>query len=121
MAHTLPPELDGEERARLRRFLFDFAHFLPCRVCSKHFTEFLRVRATERILSSRKGVIRLLFDAHNDVNIRNGKRKLMMEEYKRMYSLREEPSHTLSNVGVSLSVALCMYFVGRRYVTLKKN
>ena len=121
MAHTLPPELDTEERVRLRRFLFDFAHFLPCRVCSRHFTEFLRVRATERILSSRKGVVRLLFDAHNDVNIRNGKRKLTMDEYKRMYSLQEESSHMVSNVGVSLSVALCMYFVGRRYMTLKKN
>lgn len=44
-----------------------------------------------------------------------------MDEYKRMYSLQEESSHMVSNVGVSLSVALCMYFVGRRYMTLKKN
>ena len=102
-------------------FLFGYAHFLPCRLCSRHFTEFLRVRATERTLSSRKSVIRLLFDAHNDVNIRNGKRKLTMDEYDLMYSLQEKSPRVVANVATSLSVALCMYFVGRSYVSFGKK
>ena len=123
MAHTFPSELDGDERERLRRFLFDFAHYLPCRICSEHFTEFLRVRATERMLTSRKAVIRLLFDAHNDVNIRTGKRKFTMEEYKRLYSLQDSQPmpRVVMNVTMSLSAALCMYLVGTRYVSLSKK
>jgi hypothetical protein len=113
MAHTVPDSLSAQERVRLRRFLLDFAHYLPCRICSKHFAEFVRVRATDNVLSTRKGVVRFLFDAHNGVNIRNGKRKLSMDEYHRMYTLSARSSAAVPLL-LSVCTALCLYAVGAR-------
>lgn len=123
MAHTLPETLDARERTRLRRFLDDFAYFLPCRVCSRHFAEFLRVRATDHVLSTRDGVVRLLFDAHNDVNVRNGKPRMRMEEYRRVYSLDPDRGVASSMLTLSLSVsaAMCLYAVGVHYTRTEKK
>ena len=123
MAHTLPSELDEEERTRLNRFLFDFAHFLPCRLCSRHFTKFLSTRSTECVLSSRKNVIRMLFDAHNEVNVRTGKPKLTLDDYTRLYSLdgKRQTWLEIQNVLLSTLIGVCLFFVCKRRTLSKKK
>lgn len=94
IAHTRPTHLDADEIERMRRFLHDVAHYLPCKKCSHHFSTFLRARATDAALSTREGIVRLLHDAHNDVNVRSGKRAMSLSEHHRRYSLdATAPSH----------------------------
>lgn len=122
IAHTQPDVLSARERARLRRFLEEYAHYLPCRVCSRHFAEFVRVRATDDALSTRDTVVRLLHDAHNDVNIRTGKPKMSFREHLRLYSLEAGAPSAFAAAAVATgATVLVTYLVGAHYVPQKKN
>lgn len=95
VAHTQTRQLTEAQVHRLRHFLYEMAHFLPCKVCSGHFSDFLDRNATDAVLSTRAGIVRLLHDAHNDVNIRTGKRALTLSEHYRLYDRHKtEPTIT---------------------------
>ena len=87
VAHTQPVRLDEYQRTRIRRFLYDTAYLLPCKKCSRHFAEFLDKHASDDTLSTRADIVRLLNDAHNDVNIKYNKRVVSLPEHYRIYSL----------------------------------
>lgn len=91
IAHTLPDDLAVEERARLRHFLFDVAHYLPCKLCGRHFATFVTEHATDARLATRTDVIALLHDAHNSVNRRLGRPLPTLDEHNRMYARNTHP------------------------------
>lgn len=77
------------------------------------------MRATDRALSTRTGVIRLLHDAHNDVNIRTGKRKMSLQRHMDLYDLKREPLPLLESA-VGAGVALIVYAIATRLLAHRR-
>ena len=86
-AHTAPARLDEAEADEWRTFLAQFAARLPCPRCRRHFRDFLARRAGAP-LRTRAELVRLLHDAHNEVNVRTGKRPLSLAEHYALYAPR---------------------------------
>lgn len=92
IAHSQPTRLDDDEQRRMQRFLYDTAHLLPCKKCSSHFHTFLNENMSYATLTSRAEIIRLINDAHNNVNIRHNRRTVNLPEHYRIYSLDRRPN-----------------------------
>lgn len=117
-AHAAPEEFDDDVRAEWRRFLRTFAHFLPCTRCRTHFVDFLD-RELEGGLRGRASLVAMLNDAHNEVNLRTGKRAYTLDEHYRVYAppqpvvLTPALGAALTTLGV-LAVALVVAAARRR-------
>ena len=115
VAHTQPKHLDDDERDRIRRFLYDAAHLLPCKLCGRHFSQFLDDQASDVALSTRANIVRLLNNAHNDVNVRHNKRTVSLPEHYRIYSRGNTGSrHALVVPVVGLCTVGALIHVMRR-------
>ena len=86
IAHTWPRQPTSDDQREMRAFLLSFSRHLPCPACRKHFRAFLDRRLTDESLTSRSSVVRLLNDAHNEVNLRLGKRVWTLNEHYQAYS-----------------------------------
>jgi hypothetical protein len=84
-AHRAPLELTDQDREQWTTFLRLFTAFLPCPKCRVHFADFLDRRLQSDALSTRKTLVALLNDAHNEVNARNGKRVFSLDEHYAAY------------------------------------
>ena len=111
IAHTLPETLDSSESAQLRLFLDLFARYLPCKRCSVHFAKILERRATPDALSGRAAVVKLLHDAHNDVNARLGKRIWTLEEHYDVYSLRRAAARRVARAQMRQRAAIVLVVI----------
>ena len=82
IANGMPDETlsDPEDTWQL---LHLFANHLPCTTCGSHFRTFLTRRGMPQTRSS---LVALLNDAHNEVNIRLGKRTYTLREHICMFS-----------------------------------
>ena len=78
------------ERDDMHKFVSACAKVLPCKICCRHFQNFIasdmKFSESSRALVSRDALSRFLVDAHNDVNLRLGKRRLSYDEVARQYS-----------------------------------
>ena len=90
-AHTAPRVLDASQREDMRALLHAFARHLPCPRCRRHFVEFLDRRLDDEALSTRERLVALLNDAHNEVNVRTGKRAWTLDEHYAVYQSRGPP------------------------------
>ena len=72
----------------MRTFLHLFARHLPCPMCRKHFQALLARSLDDAALTSRASLVAFLNDAHNEVNMRLGKRVWTLDEHNRAYSAR---------------------------------
>lgn len=115
-AHTAPRELDATARADMAQLLRLFAQHLPCPRCQRHFLGFLDRHMTEETLGTRDALVRLLHDAHNEVNARTGKRLWTLAEHRRAYARpsRRAPTAPLTAVVVVSVAAAAMFVVARR-------
>ena len=84
-AHTSSRQAGPLERERAQTFLREFARRLPCPKCRTHFDDFLDRRMDEESLATRKSFVKLLNDAHNEVNVRTGKRTFTLQEHYEVY------------------------------------
>lgn len=84
-AHTSPEQAGPLERQRARTFLREFARRLPCPKCRAHFDDFLDRRMDDDSVATRGAFVQLIHDAHNEVNVRTGKRALSLEEHYEVY------------------------------------
>lgn len=119
-AHTAPETLTAMDRASMRTFLNTFGSHLPCSKCRRHFLEFMeRHASTDAAFATRKRVVALMNDAHNEVNRRNGKRVYTLAEHYRVYQ-RPPPRLRLTwMLALFLTLgATCVY--ARSYATKKK-
>jgi hypothetical protein len=115
-AHSAPKELTKDEMQKFAWFLNAFAEYLPCPRCQRHFKEFLDRRMTEVTLRTRSSVVKLLNDAHNEVNARTGKRVYTLEEHYRVYSFgKRHHAHTLlRNIVIVAVLAIVVARITRR-------
>lgn len=114
-AHTCPIEQDVQQQEETAEFLRLFCKRLPCPKCRDHFREFLDEHLTMDAVSSRDKLVKLLNDAHNEVNKRNGKRVYTLEEHYAVYK-RPVPKAIRTSLFrtqdfVLLSVGLLIVFI----------
>ena len=109
VAHTAPVMLSREEQDRMKQYLTLVAEHLPCPKCREHFEEFLRRRMTASAVSTRNGLIRLLNDAHNEVNRRRGKPTWSLEDHMWEYKRRvASPTDTVLDLGSFILGIACV-------------
>lgn len=74
-----------------KKIMYDFVYLLakvlPCDVCQEHFQEYLRQHPVNFHLDSRFSFARWLVNAHNSVNVLNGKPVLSMEDFEKKYTM----------------------------------
>ena len=86
LAHTSPRAPTPAEQRRTAAFLREFGARLPCPHCRVHFADFLDRRLADAgALASRERLVALINDAHNEVNVRNGRRVYSYAEHCSVY------------------------------------
>lgn len=119
-AHRTPERLRPHEVEEWKNFLFLFAKRLPCPKCRIHMRVFLEKNINEKTFESRDNIVRLLHEAHNDVNRRTGKRTWTLEEHYRLYS--RSPSADMDMSCESLVfVVILIVLVGISVAGVRKN
>lgn len=89
MAHTWYSAPTAPQQEEMRTLLLTLASLLPCTECSHHFRAFLAERLEgSGNLDSKEKLVALLNDAHNEVNLRRGKRAFSLREHYGRFSLR---------------------------------
>lgn len=102
VAHTSPIVLTYEERVRMIEFLKLFAYHLPCKECALHFRIYLDTNLTHETVATRARIVKLLNAAHNEVNVRKGKRAFTSaEHYASVLTPSMGKSFELSSVSLS--------------------
>mgnify|MGYP006131651519 CR=1 FL=1 len=115
-AHSAPNELDTGKMQRFAQFLNIFADYLPCPKCRRHFHDFLDRRMTHDSLRTRSSIVKLLNDAHNEVNARTGKRMYTLDEHYKVYSFksRRGASTLLRDIVIAVVIAIVVTRIARR-------
>lgn len=72
MAANTPEKPTEQESARVDAFLHALGHLYPCPTCAAHFRQHIQQHPIAS--SSREALSLWLCEAHNEVNIRNGKK-----------------------------------------------
>lgn len=115
-AHSAPEELTNDEMQKFAWFLNTFAEYLPCPRCRRHFQDFLKRRMTEDTLHERSSIVKLLNDAHNEVNARTGKRVYTLEEHYKVYSFERKHRYNtlLRDIVIVVVIAIVVSRITRR-------
>ena len=99
---SYPKNPTANEKARMKAYLFEFAHFLPCKLCSNDFIKFLETRLAEinvdlqKELKSRENFVMFIIDAHNYVNKKLNKKVYTYEQAVKVITTRcMEPNHAI--------------------------
>lgn len=85
---TYPDNPTDEDRIHMYNLLNSLGYVLPCTICRKHFKEMFSESIkgpTSHIFDNRLQVSKWLVDAHNEVNVRNGKEKMAYEDVEKLY------------------------------------
>jgi len=120
-AHSVPSALDAQQQADFVELLYLFGAHLPCPKCRTHFSEYLDTHVDSRSFSSRASVVQFVFDAHNDVNVRLGKRSWTLVEHVETFdpaplspASRGENGPVEADVAVMLLVVFIALMLGLR-------
>lgn len=81
MMMCAPEHLDEQQQSEMMQFLVLFGKFLPCPRCRVHFLSFLERNMTRDTVRTRENLVRLMNDAHNEVNKHNNKRTFTLREH----------------------------------------
>ena len=116
-AHASPITLNDTQKDEMETLLRLFASHLPCPRCRDHFSAYLDAHMDDEALSTRVGLVRMLHEAHNSVNVRTGKRAWTLAEHYKAFA---RPCAS-KGVDVSAIVAACAVLgVGAVFVYRKK-
>ena len=86
-AHSVPLTLDATQQSDFVQFLYLFGAHLPCPKCRAHFKEYLDTHIEASDFTTRKSIIAFVHEAHNDVNVRLGKRTWTLHDHMEVYEL----------------------------------
>lgn len=113
MAHACRERMTHAQAGQFRVFLYGFGSFLPCPKCTRHFLEFLDAKFANGFeVTTRAMAVELMNDAHNSVNIRNGKPTWTLEEhYRGMAIMGAPPPRKTLSMGVPTDPAVVMAVV----------
>jgi hypothetical protein len=91
---TYPKRPNYLDKQRYSQFFHNLQFVLPCPTCQKHYQ--LNVKENPIQLDSRDDLVAWLVNIHNEVNRKNGKRMLSLNEfyshYQELYS--DEPKQS---------------------------
>ena len=99
-----PHELNSEQQDEMMQFLVLLGKHLPCPRCRHHFLLFLERNMNRESVRTRDSLVRLMNDAHNEVNRQNNKRIFTLREH---YAWITTTPHQRRMAGVS---HLCTIF-----------
>jgi hypothetical protein len=86
MILSMPNSLDEQEFCSFKLYLALSARYMPCENCGRHFTQHLVDMPNTIAMRTRAGLIKWLTDVKNDVNRRNGKPILSVDEIVNLLS-----------------------------------
>ena len=73
-----------------KKVMYDFVHLLakilPCDICQEHFAQYLGANPVNFHLGSRYEFAKWMVNAHNSVNIQQGKPQLSMKDFEKKYT-----------------------------------
>lgn len=72
IAANYPPKPNQTQKSEMKQFMTIFSHVYPCWWCAKDFEKFIRQNAPK--VDSREEFGRWMCEAHNDVNLKLGKK-----------------------------------------------
>ncbi len=75
------PEPSKRQQEDAIQFYRSLQSMIPCSICRAHYAEFLQEIPVEQAVGSRDDLITWVFQLHNKVNARLGKRQITFEEY----------------------------------------
>lgn len=82
VAMAYPPNPSSKDVQKYTQFLYSFADTLPCADCSTSFRALLKKKLKPRLhLKNCKELSRFVFNLHNDVNRKIGKRVIPWKKY----------------------------------------
>lgn len=118
-AHRAPLRLGDSDAREWKHFLTLFADRLPCPTCRKHFGAYIAEHVTDTTFNTRQEIVIFLNNAHNDVNVRLGKRTWTLDEHNRVYSTPSQKNcewdTTLFVIGSVLTLSIWIIWHGRRH------
>ena len=92
--HTIslnyPTNPTYEDKENYKTFFTSLKNVIPCKNCAKHYSENLNNYSLDKSLNSKQDLVKWLIDIHNEVNVKNNKRKYSYDEvinkYNNLYS-----------------------------------
>lgn len=87
MSTQYPDTPSLPEQLMMRQWLQTLVVTLPCPKCQRHYAEYLNENYDnmDTVVASRDNLFQFFVDLHNQVNIRNNKPIISLEEAKRLY------------------------------------
>jgi len=114
-----------EEKAGAIAFYRSLTQVIPCPICKSHYKYFLETMPVESAVGSRHDLIHWVFEIHNNVNEKLGKRRIRFEEYiAHMQALAASnrtvlPSSGGTDVSLLLTAAAIVGIAGTVYYYYK--
>ena len=126
VAHSYPTHPTSRQRDETWQFLHLFALHLPCPSCRQHFQSLLQSSvptSDATAFDSRESLVKFMNDAHNEVNVRLGKRIYTLEEHYRVYRPTKSGIRTqqCTCMGLLFLIGLCACMTWRRHAVPKKK
>lgn len=83
VSFTYPVHPTQEDKLHYENFFKELRYVLPCPMCRHHFAQFMQANPID--LSSRKGLARWVYNAHDNVNKNNHKVSPTYETVEKAY------------------------------------
>lgn len=92
--HTItlnyPNNPTQKDKENYKNFFTSLKNVIPCKNCAKHYSDNLNTYPIINSLNSKQDLVNWLIDIHNEVNVKNEKRKYSYNEvinkYNKLYS-----------------------------------
>jgi hypothetical protein len=102
-----PDTPSKEEQQGVVQFFASLATVIPCPICRTHYAHFLAETPVETVATSRQELIIWLFNLHNKVNEKLGKRAITLNEFiENMRALSERSHITIPPPAISATTAI---------------
>lgn len=95
-----PHNPNKQDKTQHKQFLTSLNHILPCPVCADHYKNFMTNKKIEIALKGKKNYMKLIWNLHNDVNVRNGTKILEYGEFIQLYKNMDDTKSTIDNKSV---------------------
>ena len=114
--HTIslnyPTNPTYEDKENYKTFFTSLKNVIPCKNCAKHYSENLNNYPIDKSLNSKQDLVKWLIDIHNEVNVKNNKRKYSYDEVINKYNNLYSPkTNYCMIIIVILLILFAIYFL----------
>ena len=85
-----PENPTDKDKMFYKNFFLNLQNVLPCPSCAQHYSMNLKKFPIDPALENRELLVKWLIDIHNEVNVKNNKRKYsyneVIDKYNKLYS-----------------------------------